>query len=604
MARNPLLAAYLQDDARRASLNTQRRNYWSAYLPEIFDRLGVTAEAIAPPTLADPQALARFAVICLGDADARDLPDAALPNLERWVRLGGVLIAYNLSGADDIFGNETPRVVEQGEDEFRISGYLELARRRLTQGVHSPVHPRQHLLAISPLRPVRPKESVAIARYCAAGKRAPLNGAAATATDRALITARRLGRGWAFYFGFDFAQTMWCLHQGRPVEADHDGDGYLRCGDAIVIGDNDTEVAYSDELLFLLQSMIGRLPVPMVHRIPPQEGQVADLLLYFGGDDECMPEVQLPASEFMKSRGLPYHINIMPLKGRFAVSPAEFRALEANGHEPSLHYNFMDGFNHPTGFTQRQVLAQAALFRRHFGRAPVCTVNHWCRWTGWAEPARWMLAAGGQADNSHIHHGSPPLNPVNLIGFAFGTAFPYHFWDDWRAGNRRLPFLEEPIVAYEVGYGTDGTDLPSLRRALRLAAHYHLTMDFFYHPVYIARVEPCRRAIDEMLRYLEEQGLIAAFMGNDELARWWSARSQARIEAAGFEGDALRFEAECDYRGGFVVKAPIGSATVAECRCGRRLAQCRLVSEFGQNWALIPLDPGRHHLSLRLAAGP
>jgi len=51
--------------------------------------------------------------------------------------------------------------------------------------------------------------------------------------------------------------------------------------------------------------------------------------------------VQVSASDFMKSRGLPYHINLMPLNGRFAISRAEFRHMRANGHELSLHYNFM-----------------------------------------------------------------------------------------------------------------------------------------------------------------------------------------------------------------------------------------------------------------------
>jgi len=160
-AMQALRVGYLLDEERWAALNGQGRNFWSAYLEEIFGRLGVTAKRIERGTLADPKALAGYVVICLGDLAARDLPQGALAALERWVRVGGVLIAYNFSGADALFGNEGAQVVPQGDDEFRISGYFQLARRRITQGIHSRLCPRQRLIAISPLRPVRPRSSAA-----------------------------------------------------------------------------------------------------------------------------------------------------------------------------------------------------------------------------------------------------------------------------------------------------------------------------------------------------------------------------------------------------------------------------------------------------------
>jgi len=156
------------------------------------------------------------------------------------------------------------------------------------------------------------------------------------------------------------------------------------------------------------------------------------------------------------------------------------------------------------------------------------------------------------------------------------------------------------MVAYEVGYTEEGTDFAMLHRAVDLAARHHLTMNFFYHPVYIARVEACRRAIDEMLRYLEERGLRPAFMGPDEVWRWWSARSEARIEEVVASAGEVSFAAECGYPSGFVVKVPLGFGRVEECRRNGRKVEWREAWEFGQRWAFVVLPRGRSRLRLRI----
>src|SRR5262249_54773632 len=161
----------------------------------------------------------------------------------------------------------------------------------------------------------------------------------------------------------------------------------------------------------------------------PLGDRVPDLLCYWGGDDEAATNgLQRVASDFLRAQGLPYHVNAMAKDGVFGLSPADAAAIRANGHEVSLHYNFRDGFSHPYAFTRTDVLHQAEGFRRTFGHDPVCTVNHYTHWAGGAEPAEWLREAGGRADNSFIHQGSPPLNPVNLYGFAFGTAYPHYFY--------------------------------------------------------------------------------------------------------------------------------------------------------------------------------
>jgi hypothetical protein len=333
--------------------------------------------------------------------------------------------------------------------------------------------------------------------------------------------------------------------------------------------------------------------MPLVQQIPPVGGRAADLLLYFGGDDEGQPHNQVAASAFMCDRGLPYHINAMAVDGRFALSRAEIERIEANGHELALHYNFIDGFQHPSGFTRDDVRKQAAVFHGVFGRPSVCSVNHWCRWTGWCEPARWMVAEGQLGDNSWMGAASELLNPTNTIDLSFGSMFPRRRWDDWRSGNECLRFVQEPIVAYEVGYQGEETDFATLHRAVDLARRYRATLNLFYHPVYIATYPACRRAIDELLRHLDETGTVTCTMGNDELARWWLARGEARLTTVTEHGDSITFEAHCDYPGGFTVKLCLGKATGCACTVSGAPANAEVVEEFGRRWAYLPLPTGR-----------
>lgn len=299
---------------------------------------------------------------------------------------------------------------------------------------------------------------------------------------------------------------------------------------------------------------------------------------------------------------LPYHVNAMPREGAFGLSVEDAAAIRANGHEVSLHYNFRDGFAHPGPFRREDVMAQFAAFRRRFGFEPVCTVNHCVHWTGWAEPAEWMRDAGGRADNSFTHKRFPPSNPVNSFGFSFGSAFPHYFYRDHRGGNARLDFLEQPIVAYEVGYTREGTDFPRLHRILDHAARYHLTLNTFYHPVYVAEWPTCRLAIKELLRYLDERRIAAVHLGNDALWRWWDARHRSTIGDAVREDGRLRCAVDCAAPGGLIVKLPApGRGEVAAELDGKPVA-ARVREELGRPWAHVVVPQGAHRLGVTCSA--
>jgi hypothetical protein len=593
-----LQAAWVCDERRHRADNAHGRNHWHVYTDEILNRLGLTARVLAPEALGDPTALAPYSLLVVGQAPAQGWPSGTGACLQAWVKQGGILIGFATNGLDGLFGIETCGELQQLEGPFSITGYLRLREGPLAAGIRPASHAAQPLIIISPVRLVVPTEARPVASLLTPDPAEPGRGRAAHETPHAAITQRVLGAGRAIFFAFDVAQAMWTIHQGRPVDRDHDGDGYLRSMDARVIADNDPGMPHTDVLHLLLQSIVGCQPLPLVHQIPPVGGEVADALFFFGGDDEGQPHHQLAASSFMRSRGLPYHINLMAVDGQFALGPGEIEQIRRNGHELSLHYDFITGYAHPTGFAQEDVRRQAEAFRRVFGRPPVCSVNHWCRWTGGCEPARWMRDEGQIADNSWFGARSDVLNPVNTVDFSFGSAFPRRLWDDWRRGNEVLRFVQEPIVAYEVGYRGDQTDFPRLHDAVDLALQYHLTMNLFYHPVYIATSATCQQALDELLRYLGARGARACFVGNDALAQWWLTRSEARVEDVQLSADGLHFEASCEHPDGFVVKVCLGAGEAGTCAASSCATDVCVVQEFGGNWAYVALPPGRHQVRL------
>ncbi len=569
-----LQAAYLFDEKVREEAHRNKRNYWWAYIAEILDRLGLTAVKVSPAELS--KELSTLSLLFLGNTEGTPFTQ----ELDAWVRAGGILIGSNVQGLDQIFGNQFIGCLGQEKGEFSLSGRFLLKRTDFTQGIDSPLHPGKPLLAASPLRLVKAATSMEIA----------------SGRGGSFITARQYGKGWAFYFSFDLAQTFWVIGQGRPVDQDYDGDGYWRTSDASIIEDNEPEIAYADELLFLLQNMVSRQPHPLIHQIPPQGGKIPDFVFYYPGDDEGTPGVQVPASKFMRSRSLPYHINLMLKNGKFAVTPEEVVELRENGTELSLHFNFMDGFTHPGGYEKADIKEQTELYLQRFGELPICANTHWFRWTGWAEPALWMREAGIRADNSFTPKKSPPLNPVNSIGFLFGTAFPFFFWSDYKSGNERIDFLELPVVAYECGYQDDKTDFSKLKKIILLARHYQLVMCLFYHPVYITKRSACRAAIDKLLSLLKEEGLEPLHLGANEVADWWFARSRIRIEKVNFDGAKLTFFTSCHYPAGFIAKIPLGSLTPLKVDFPHKIME-----KFGQRWLFLALPGGEKEVTVELA---
>ncbi|HGJ64496.1 TPA: hypothetical protein ENS27_03805 [bacterium] len=583
-----MITAYVYDDDLRIKANKKGKNYWYEYIKEMNEQLGLNAKAIPSKSLENKTLFDEIMILFIGDLPESRLTDNIKNNLSEWVKNGGVLIGFNTIGLDEIFGNACDSTISQPESDWTISGYFSLNTDPLTTDIHSYLHPEQKLIIFSDIRCLIPKDSKEIAHLYN--------------TDYSVITSRDYGKGHAYYFAFNVPQTIWVLHQGIPITHDRDGDGYYRTGDLIPTADNEREVLYADEIIFLIQNMIAHKPQPLIYQMPPKDDQVPDAMFFWGGDDESATGTQLWASNWMKEKGLPYHINIMRnAQGNFTVTKEEYEAIKANGHEPSLHYNFIDNFD-PLAFTEEQLKEQMDAYYKMYGEYPICTVNHWCRWTGWADTARWMMNAGGKADNSFIHHRLPPLNPCNRLGFVFGTSFPFFFYDDYEHENAKLDFLEEPITAYEIGYSaTDVTDFDIIYKSIDMAINYHLVMDMFYHPINVYNHQACRDAIEEDLRYIDSKGIVAVHKGNDGIWEWWHKRSKSSVYDIEIKGETISFSVNCEYDEGMIVRVPIESDEADFSPiCDGKKASYKIRRDFGKDWLFVIVPKGKHRVELKM----
>jgi hypothetical protein len=555
------MTAYIHDDELKRETNKNGKNYWDTYIEEINELLGLRAQVLSLSKLENSNKLNGVRVLIIGSVSGENLTERMAGVIDEWVKAGGILIGFKVNGLDNVFGNEAVAAIKQEPDDYAISAYFELRPHQITHEIHPALYLEQRLFSLSDIQLVKAKGSVELAR-------------------------------------------IWLLHQGWPVQAQYKEKRYPKTSLLQVIGDNSRKLPYADEITFILQNMIAQAPQPFIYQIPPMKGKIPDALLYYGGDEYHGPvELSLKASDWMKSKGLGYHINMCD---NHPITQEELNHIKENGHEVSLYYRLHEEDN----FTMKEeyYVELNQLFYKKFGYRPVCTVNKWLGWTGWAEPAKWMLKAGGKADNSFYSQNIPSDHPLHngpSFGFGFGTSYPFYFYDDCKNGNKRIDFIEEPIICYEVGHrgSIDGSDKETraasdVHTPIDMAVKYHLLMNMFYHPVYIANFPRCREAIEEILRYIEYIGAMVLHMGNDQVCRWWNARSRSGIDGIILQENSLQFRCNCAYPSGMIVKIPLYINSGFQVLCGSSAIPYKEKNEFGRKWIYFTVPTGEHKIEL------
>ena len=582
--------AYLYDAKLHEKANSDGENYWGVYTAELLDWLGVPASPVAPDDLEDDDKLAGMSALVLGRDAAASLKNVTV-DLDGWVRRGGLLIGFMPEGMEELFGVQKRGLMQQGDDPFSVNTTFGWVRSPLTRGIASPLFPPEPLLILSDRILLSPVEAAGV-RTLAASSEGPA------------IVYQRLGKGATLYFAFDLAQTAWAIHQGRPVDKDYDLDGtHLRTTDGIVTGMRMTKALVVDEVLLVLERVLARHGVVSLDRLPPNGGKPSDMLLFWGGDDEGLSDgSQLFASEFMKSKGLPYHINVMPTCGtRFGLSVKDARKILKNGHELSVHFDFVTDWPKPD-YTPEDLKAPWKLFVDRYGVRPEVYVAHWMRWCGWDETPLTLQRLGMTGENHRL--GVPTAlelaNPTDRIGFAWGTVFPFHYWAGHGSGNRRIDFVSLPIQCYEMGYDsrTDASEFTHLRAQLAFALHYRLTTNMFYHPCNVAKYASCREAVEETLRYMRRAKANVHHTAPDALARWWMARSAASVEDLRERGSGIvRVAGECKEGMTLRIPSPGGGRSLSVKVDGKAR---RPVAGKGiaDGLFMVALEAGEHEVSV------
>lgn len=574
-------SALMLDDNLHREANARGENYWPLYAEEILRRIGFPHEVIGREGLSD---LTELSVLILPPLPEGYLSREQVAAITAWVEAGGLLIGFATPGLDDLFGITVEGALDYAEDEFTPSGCISLSDPEWADPLLPPYERAGALPVIAPMKLIAAPGCRELARARSFFERD---------LRRPAVTWSKVGEGAACWWAFDLGECLWKMQQGRPVYEDFDGDGKLRTMDMVTTRPWPGDIPYGDLMSFLLRRVLAEAGAVFLHQLPPTaDGQIPDALLHWGGDDEGAAEVQVPAAEFMAGLGLPYHINIMQSPvGTHQMPRATFERLREIGCERSIHFNFITEVEHPHRFTREELAAQLDTYLAAYGEMPVCTVFHWVSWTGWAEPARWLAELGLLGDNNRIHWRYPPINPVNKVAYAFGSAYPSHYWDDAEHGNARILFVGIPIAGYEVGYVRNvGLEPSQLHRALDLAAFWNLTSSHFHHPIYLTE-EAGRAAVLEALAYLDRRGLRALHMGTDELCRWWHARDASEIERVEREANTLHLSVRTGWSAGCVLQVLAPQETLRVTVNGEPV-EYTIREQHGARWAYMPVPGG------------
>jgi hypothetical protein len=609
------MIGYIKNEKLMGSAHKDGKNFWEVYLEEILHEMGATFEAVPVDAMEDPGRLLSYSALLIGAQTGSSLTESAKTTLREWVAGGGLLIGFMTKGLDPVFGIDTISEIKE-KDTYKISAYYEFLPHELTRNIHPHIFLEQKLIILSDQTMVTNSRAQPLA-YLYDDKHED--------TGCPAITWNHFGKGSAAYFAFDPAKTIWILHQGRPLYDIKETQVSPRSAEGFVLENNSYKIPYADMLVYLLMNILSTQVKPFVYTLPPHEGKVPDASIIWGGDEYFGPtHLSLYASDFMRSLGLPYHINIE--SENHPITPDEFNHIvNENGHEISL-YILLDENDR---ISPERIREQSDMLMKRFGITPGCCLFNVVRWYGWAEPARWLAEAGGTAIHSKMPGNkliSHPCANSTAFGMAAGTANPFHYYDNAENNNAFIPCIEIPPVGYELGHngstgvrvevsddGTEHLGLEAVNLArgddisinyddvhlpIDMAVKYHTLSHFFFHPLYITEYPECRNAIHEIIRYISYLGVDVYHMANNQAADWWDERRKARAICVSSDSKGCTFKTESCETFGMIIKFPVNRA-VKNVICDGKETVYRIIQDFGKDWLHIVITSGTKYCEVR-----
>ena len=594
---------YIVDHGLKLERNQAGEDYWDIYVEEMLGTLGVSGKRLSLADLESRKSLAPLRTLILGSCAGETLSDTAKNNLRLWVAEGGMLIGFQTIGLDDLFGIRSSDSMVKQTDRYAIPGDFDVRPHRITYDVHPATHVETRIPVVSDVHIVSPAGAIELGAFVANGEKEPKGSAVTWATCQ---------KGCAGYFAFDPAQTCWLIHQGRPAPSSPTGG---KAVDMQILGNRTRKLPYTTQIAMLLQNMIAQRPAeqgpcPFIYACPPRGQTVPDAVLYWSGDEYSGPvELSLKASDFMRSLGLPYHINL--ISHRHPMTREQFDHItKKNRHEISCYYDLDKGRT----ITAKHIQFQSDKLFERFGIRPICTLNGPTRWRGGTLAAEWMQAAGGKGDNTFFGLGLGETHPTHngpKWGFGFGSGTPYFFYKDHTGKNERLDFIEMPMFCYETGHlgsiaghqqvlRADGLAIEStaVHAPLDMAIRYNLVVNMFYHPVYVANYPHCREALREIVRYIGYRKANVLHMGANAACLWWHARRASTIATVAADDTHVEYDCRCANPDGMIVRLFIPRGAPHSVTCDGKAAVRKLRGGFAGDWLFVVVPEGKHRVKV------
>lgn len=496
------------DKAAHKKLNDAGMDYTPAYLPIMLKNSGFSYLELLPEEL---PSLTTGDVLLIG---AETLTFAQGTSLKMAIEQGCTVIAF-ATKAPDVFPEFTTRI--RGEDIYDIAGYFRFSN----SDEPLPVLGGFGVLDAKAGRPL--------------GSLTDKNGNVYT------TYVKPYNQVW--YWSFDLPATIWHAADGHPTLEGQNGFPLGRISDGCVLGlDYDYSIAYIDSYMREIEEILSNAGFARLYPLPEHEGKISDIALYFAGDDDATStEINLKAAANMRERGLPYHLNLMPIdeEGNFQLTKEQVQKLNAEGCETALHYNFL-----MFPYTEEGHRIQNEMYERAFGEPSEGPVNHCLIQIGSAaERYRIQAECGDLGDNNRLQAPTDPsnINAFNLTGFAFGSAFPRFVLCDAAHENRELKFCEVYSSYYEPRiYSGEPEEYQKIENYLDKGYYYGRPLQLFLHPHYISDVKqdaaPALAALDHAIGYVKQKEWNVWLCAPNAIMYWWHDRAKCSITNVTSEG--------------------------------------------------------------------
>lgn len=502
----------------------EKENY-DVFLPEIFTLIGTSITTINESEIST---LSSSDALFIGEGDYSSLK----ADLTDFCTKGGLLVAINSTGVEDLCNINLGSKV-RNQTEFSVNGHLVFNASEYVDKKFL----NYSLPVIDDIRVCSTKENVKI---LAKSKEFGLP----------LITKNVVGDGKAVYVAFSLTKTLWYKTQGRPVNEDLDGCGFLRMCDAIIVDNtDDLKLPVVDFYLRFIENLLySHANFVFIHQLPADDkGVPYDYIMHFCGDEDWCGKDVFEANDELGKFDIPYHVHMQPLNdGTFKLSKEDFIRAKEQGVQFGLHFDFMT--NGLLRYDYDALKKQLGYYLTAYGETPSVSNTHCFIYNGFGETLHWFDDLGINGFMSYhcqkVNHTN--LNEMNMYGFSFGTSYPTHTYLGKANGNKKSGAIGMRVGFYEPRVHKKA-DEKQIEKYIDLLKEYSLIGNIFIHPLwFVCDKKPTVKAVEKIVSYAKKDA--CGYFYTIDVANWWADRCNSSITPIGNNKYNADFKAQCSIK--------------------------------------------------------